>query len=196
MPDTSDDPRVERSRAQLDRRPPTLLRTHDGRGHLSVRAVRRGRGQPADLLPALREPRRGRRGRHREPLPAAARRAPDADEPETSYRLLLAWLTELDAERGAWQHTIGSGTAFAASRDSVESWLADRLAERAPEAGSPVLRYAAAGFLGAVRAWLLQDAGPERPTAPELADSLVEVSARVLSPVAPPRPEAGSKASA
>ncbi len=99
--------------------------------------------------------------------------------------VLLAWLTELDAEREAWQRTIGRGTAFAASRDAVESWLADQLAQRAPEAGAPVLRYAAAGFLGAVRAWLLQDPGPERPTAAELADSLADVSARVLS-----RPEA------
>ena len=43
-----------------------------------------------------------------------------------------------------------------------------------------MLRYAAAGFLGAVRAWLLQDDGPERPSAAELAASLVDVSARVL----------------
>ena len=44
------------------------------------------------------------------------------------------------------------------------------------------VRYAAAGFLGAVRAWLLQGDGPDRPSAAELAASLVEVSARVLSP--------------
>ena len=45
-----------------------------------------------------------------------------------------------------------------------------------------MLRYAAAGFLGAVRRWLLQDADADRPSAAELAESLVDVSARVLSP--------------
>ena len=69
--------------------------------------------------------------------------------------MLACGFLELDAEREAWQRTIGSGTAFAASRDAVESWLADRLAERTPEAGPTAVRYAAAGFLGAVRAWLL-----------------------------------------
>jgi hypothetical protein len=33
-----------------------------------------------------------------------------------------------------------------------------------------------------VRAWLLQDDGPDRPSAADLAASLAEVSARVLSP--------------
>ena len=64
----------------------------------------------------------------------------------------------------------------------MENWLVDRLADRAPEAGAAVLRYAAAGFLGVVRAWLLQADGTDRPTAPELAASLADVSARVLAP--------------
>ena len=104
---------------------------------------------------------------------------------------MLAWLTELDGERDAWQRTIGSGTAFSASRDAVEAWLVQQLAQRAPGATPPVLRYAAAGFLGAVRGWLLQDSGPDRPSAAELAASLVDVSARVLSPTAGTRSTLG-----
>jgi hypothetical protein len=41
--------------------------------------------------------------------------------------------------------------------------------------------FAAAGVLGAVRAWLLQDPGdPDHPTADELADVLWRLSGRVL----------------
>ena len=107
------------------------------------------------------------------------------DGPETSRASWSRFLEELDGERASWQRTIGSGTTFSASRDAVETWLVDRLTERTPEAGSAVLRYAAAGFLGVVRAWLLQDDGPDRPRAAELAASLADVSARVLSPVRP-----------
>ena len=181
MPDTPDDPRVERSRAQLTDALATLLRTRDGR-EISVSALcaeaRLSRPTFYQHFASLDEVAvagiEARFRRLRAELPAE-------DGPDTSYRLLVAWLTELDAERDAWQRTIGSGTAFSASRDAVEAWLADRLAERAPEAGAPVLRYAAAGFLGAVRAWLLQDPGPERATPAELADSLADLSARVLS---------------
>ena len=45
-----------------------------------------------------------------------------------------------------------------------------------------MLRYAAAGFLGVVRAWLLQADGPDRPSAAGLAASLAEITARVLQP--------------
>ena len=122
VPDTRTDLRVERSRAQLRRgRCAPCSQTQRPPGHLGLRAVRRGRGQPADLLPALREPRRGRRRRRRGALPPAARRASRCDGPDASALLLVRFLEELDGERPAWQRTIGSGTAFSASRDAVES---------------------------------------------------------------------------
>jgi len=109
-------------------------------------------------------------------------RADLPDGPDASYRLVTRFLEELDAERATWQRTIGSGSVFAASRDAVESWFADRLAERTPAAGPTAVRYAAAGFLGVVRAWLREDDGPGRRSPQELATELAEVSARVLGP--------------
>ncbi|MEP9362719.1 TetR/AcrR family transcriptional regulator [Nocardioides sp. CN2-186] len=180
MPDTRHDPRAERSRAQLTDALRVLLRDRDPR-EISVSALctEAGVSRPTfyqhfgDLDEVAVAGIEDRFRRIRAELP-------DCDGPEGSYRLLLAWLEELDAERATWQRTIGSGTAFSASRDAVESWLATQLARRVPGASAPVVRYAAAGFLGAVRAWLLQEDGPERPSAAELAESLVAVSARVL----------------
>ncbi|GAA4742560.1 TetR/AcrR family transcriptional regulator [Nocardioides endophyticus] len=182
MSDTHGDPRVERSRAQLTDALTTLLRTREPR-EISVSALctEAGLSRPTfyqhfanlDEVAVA-----GIEGRFRH----LRAELPEADGPETSYRLLLAWLIELDGERDAWQRTIGSGMAFSASRDAVEAWLVQQLAQHAPSATPPVLRYAAAGFLGAVRSWLLQDAGPDRPSAAELAASLVDVSARVLAP--------------
>lgn len=104
------------------------------------------------------------------------------DGPEVARVLLTRFLTDLDDGRSAWRRTIGSGTALAGARDAVESWFSERLTERAPDADPVVLRYAAAGFLGVVRAWLRQDPGPERPTADELAATLGDLSQRLLSP--------------
>ena len=105
--------------------------------------------------------------------------------PDSSSRLLARFLEDLDAERGLWRHTIGSGATFAASRDAVETWFADRLAEHAPEAGPIAVRYAAAGFLGVVRAWLCEPDGPERRTPADLAADLAVISSRVLGPAGP-----------
>jgi AcrR family transcriptional regulator len=179
--DTSSDPRVERSRTQLTDALTTLLRTREPR-EISVSALctEAGLSRPTfyqhfaslDEVAVAGIERRFQRLRSE---------LPDADGPETSYRLLLAWLDELDGGGGAWRRTIGSGTAFSASRDAVEAWLVQQLAQRVPDAAPSVLSFAAAGFLGAVRSWLLQDAGPDRPSAAELAASLVEVSGRVLA---------------
>lgn len=182
MSDTSCDPRVARSRSQLTDALTTLLRTREPR-EISVSALcaeaQVSRPTFYQHFASIDEVAVAGIERRFQRLRAEL---PDADGPETSYLLLLAWLNELDGESGSWRRTIGSGTAFSASRDAVEAWLVHQLAQRAPDAAPSVLSFAAAGFLGAVRSWLLQDAGPERPSAAELAASLVDVSTRVLSP--------------
>ena len=180
MPDTHDDPRAERSRAQLSAALRTLLLSRDPRDiSVSALCAEAGVSRPTfyqhfaslDEVAVAGIEERLRRLRAE---------LPEDDGPETSRRLVHAWLSELDAERATWQRTIGSGTAFSASRDAVEGWLVGQLASRTPDAGPEVVRYAAAGFLGVVRAWLLQDAGPDRPSPAELATSLSEMAARVL----------------
>ncbi|WP_028643622.1 TetR/AcrR family transcriptional regulator [Nocardioides sp. URHA0020] len=185
--DTRADLRVERSRTQLAEALRALMRTRDPRDiSISALCAEAGVSRPTfyqhfssldEVAAAGIEERFVR-------LHAEQRASGESpcDGPEASYRLLVGFLGELGAERASWQRTIGSGTAFSASRDAVESWLVDRLAERTPAAGPAVLRYAAAGFLGVVRAWLLQDDGPDRPSADDLAASLVALSARVLGP--------------
>jgi len=182
VPDTHDDPRVERSRAQLSEALTTLLRTRDARDiSVSALCVEAGVSRPTFY-------------QHFASIDEVAvagieqrfvRLRADLVDPEgadASYRLVVAFLEDLEGERAAWQRTIGSGTAFSATRDVVERWFADRLAERSPGAGPIAVRYAAAGFLGAVRAWMLEEDGPDRPAAPVLAARLVDVSARVLGP--------------
>ncbi len=101
--------------------------------------------------------------------------------PDAPYQLLVAFLTDLDADRGPWRRTIGGDHALVATREAVETWFASRFAERSPSASPVEVRYAAAGFLSAVRSWL-QDDGPERPSAAALAADLVEIAHRVLGP--------------
>lgn len=176
------DIRIERSRAQLIDALESLLRTSDPR-EISVSALcaEAGVSRPTfyqhfatidDVAVA---------GIERRFALLAAELEPGVCGPEASALLLERFLSELDADRAAWQRTIGSGTALSASRDAVEGWLVLRLAERVPEAGPAVLRYAAAGFLGAVRAWLLEP-DADRPPAAALAADLVALSARVLGP--------------
>jgi AcrR family transcriptional regulator len=182
-PDTQEDPRAERSRAQLGAALTALLRTREPRDiSVSALCAEAGVSRPTfyqhftsidEVAVAGVEQRFAR----------LRAELVDPGGPDATYRLLVSFLEDLERERPAWQRTIGSGTAFSATRDAVERWFADRLAERTPEAGPTVVRYAAAGFLGAVRAWMLQDDGPERPSAAELAESLIDVSARVLSPL-------------
>ena len=182
MPDTPGDPRSERSRAQLSAALTTLLRTRDPRDiSVSALCVEAGLSRPTfyqhftDLDEVAVAGVEARFARLRADLT-------DPGEPDATYRLVVSFLEDLESERPAWQRTIGSGTAFSATRDAVEQWFADRLEERTPGAGPTVVRYAAAGFLGAVRAWMLQADGPERPSAAVLASSLVDLSSRVLSP--------------
>ena len=185
MPDTRADVRVERSRTQLAEALRTLLGSHDARDiSVSALCAEAGVSRPTFYqhftsvdevaVAGIEE----RFTRLRDELDAADETA--CDSAEASRRLLVGFLEELDAERATWQRTIGSGTAFSASRDAVETWFADQLASRHPEADAAVLRYAAGGFLGVVRAWLLQQDGPDRPSAADLAERLAEVSARVL----------------
>lgn len=172
------DPRVERSRTQLVDALGDLLRTHAA-SEVTVSALctEAGVSRPTfyQHFATLDEV-----------AVAGVQRIFDLirtelpDGPDASYLLVTRFLEELDAERSVWRQAIGCGSAFAASRDAVETWFADRLAERDPEAGPTAVRYAAAGFLGVVRAWLRQDDGPGRPRPADLAAELAVVSARVL----------------
>ena len=113
---------------------------------------------------------------------------PEVCGPEAARALLTRFLAELDDERATWRRTIGSGTGLIGTRDAVESWFSDRLAEKASGADPVVLRYAAAGFLGVVRAWLRLEPGADRPTPEELATTLGDISERLLSPEAAETP--------
>ncbi len=173
-PDTSD-PRILRSRAQLVDALGTLLHSRDARDvSVSALCAEAGVSRPTfyqhftsvdDVAVAGIERR------------FADLRARLVDGPDAPYRLLVAFLSELDRERETWRRTIGSGNA---SRDAVETWFAQRLAERAPDAGPVAVRYAAGGFLAAVGAWLREEATPERLGAEALAAQLVELASRVL----------------
>lgn len=177
--DARSDPRAERSRTQLIEALGSVLRDQSGGISVSGLCAAAGVSRPTfyqhfksiDDVAVASVERRFRR--LREELP---------DGPDAPYRLVVAFLGELDAERREWQRTIGGRAALVGTRDAVETWFADRLAERSPRAEATAVRYAAAGFLGAVRSWLLQDDGPERASAEQLAAGLVDLSARLLGP--------------
>lgn len=182
LADTSD-PRVERSRAQLIDALAVLLRTRDPQDiSISALCAQAGVSRQTFYQHFASIDEVAVAGIERR---FAELRAELPDGPRTSYRLVVRFLEELDSERATWRRTIAGGTALSTSRDAVETWLADRLADREPGSGTTAVRYAAAGFLGAIRAWLCQEDGPDRPLPEQLAAELDEVSARVLSrPVA------------
>lgn len=174
------DPRIERSRAQLTEALGTLLETRDPRDiSVSALCAEAGVSRPTfyqhfstiDEVAVAGVERRF--AQLRAELPAG---------PDAAYRLVTRFLEDLDAERPAWQRTIGCGSVLAASRDAVETWFADRLAEHTPSASPTAVRYAAAGFLGVVRAWLREEDGPDRATPERLGADLAALSTGVLGP--------------
>jgi AcrR family transcriptional regulator len=175
--DTSD-PRSVRSRTQLADALGTLLRTHDARDiSVSGLCAEAGVSRPTFYQHFASVDEVAVAGIERRFADLRAALPPGPDVP---YRLLVAYLTALDDERDTWRRTIGCAGGLPAARDAVEGWFADRLAERAPDAGPVAVRYAAAGFLGAVRAWLLEPDGPDRQGPADLAALLGELSSRVL----------------
>ena len=135
MPDTRTDVRVERSRAQLVEALRTLLRTRDARDiSVSALCAEAGVSRPtfyqhfANLDEVAVAGIEERFARLRAELSLRTRRRATGRR-----RRAASWsrfLEELDGERASWQRTIGSGTAFSASRDAVET-LARRPAGRA-----------------------------------------------------------------